>query len=516
MEGEHKTDSDACPVVGSATVETQARPAFEDLLRFCAQDDGSFRRFETSLLQRLFALGRLLVRLFLMIRHERLVWQDQAPPPGYRPGDPQAERTLETLFGPVTYQRAHLIRKQGGPGYHPLDVELGLTRDGFSPWVIQFVTRLATRMSFATSRVLCRAVLGWSPSTEAIEHLVLGLGRQAQPYMQQQAAPEDDGEVLVIEVDGKCPPTAREEELRKRRGPRGRHAKGCACGCQRHRGQAKRKRRGSKKRRKKGDKSKNGKEVVLVVMYTLRRGEDGRLHGPLNKKVWGSFGGRKRAAAWARAEASKRGFGPDTTKTVQIVLDGAKGLKDNLEPLFPRAIFTVDVCHVVEKLWDLGHCFHKEGSEELKAQVTEWKELVYAGRAGELVGRLKKLLKEVATNGPGTKSKRKTLASVIGYVEPRLAMMRYAEWREQDLVIATGQVEGAVRHVVGERLDCAGMRWIPGRAEALLHLRCIELNGDWEAFIAWSDQQNHKRLRDRQAVMIRSDQPLKCAFARAA
>jgi hypothetical protein len=516
MEGEHKTDKPPCPVVVSATVETAARQAFESLLRFCTQDDGPFRPFETNLLARLFALGCLLVRLFLTIRHERLVWQDQTPPRGYRRGDPQAERTLKTLFGRVTYQRTQLLRKQGGSGYHPLDVALGLTRDGFSPWVIQFVTRLATRLSFAASRLLCRSVLGWSPSTEAIEELVLGLGRQAQPFMKQQAAPANDGEVLVIEVDGKCPPTAREEELRKRRGPRGRHAQGCACGCQRHRGQAKRQRRGSKKRRKKGDKSKNGKEVVLVVMYTLRRHEDGRLHGPLNKKVWGSFGGRKGAASWARVEATKRGFGPDTTRTVQIVLDGALGLKDNLEPLFPQAIFTIDVCHVVEKLWDLGHRFHKEGSAELKTQVTEWKEMVYAGQAGKLVERLKKLLLKVSLNGPGTKGKRQTLASVIGYLEPRVAMMRYAEWREQDLVIASGQVEGAVRHVVGERLDCAGMRWIPGRAEALLQLRCIELNGDWEAFIAWSDQQNHQRLLDRQAVMIRSDQPLKCGFALAA
>jgi hypothetical protein len=41
---------------------------------------------------------------------------------------------------------------------------------------------------------------------------------------------------------------------------------------------------------------------------------------------------------------------------------------------------------------------------------------------------------------------------------PRLEMMRYREWIEQDLVIASGQVEGAVRDVVGERMDCAGMR----------------------------------------------------------
>ncbi len=515
MEGEHKADGVDGPDA-AATVEQEVRQVLDDLLHFCRANDGTFRPFETDLLQRRFALGRLLVQLFLTSRHGRLTWQDQPPPPGYRQGDAAAPRTLKTVFGPVTYRRSHLLPRRGGPGYHPLDVALGLTRDGFSPWVIQFVTRLATRLSYACARSMCRAVLGWSPSTQAIEDLVLGLGRQAQPFVQQQAAPAHDGEVLVIAMDGKCPPTARAEELRKRRGPRQRHAQGCGCGCQRQRGQAKRQRRGSKKRRKKGDKSKNGKEVMLVVMYTLQRGADGRLHGPVNKKVWGSFGGRKGAALWARAAATKRGFGPETTKTVQIVVDGAKGLKDNLEPLFPKAIFTVDVCPVVEKLWDLGHRFHKEGSAELQAQVAEWKELVYGGQAAELVARLQQLLRVVPSHGPGTKGKRQKLRSVLGYIEPRVALMRYAEWRKQDLVSASGQVEGAVRHVVGERLDCAGMRWIPGRAEALQQLRCIELNGDWEEFIAWSARQNDERLHDRQTVMIRSDQPLKCAFARAA
>jgi hypothetical protein len=53
------------------------------------------------------------------------------------------------------------------------------------------------------------------------------------------------------------------------------------------------------------------------------------------------------------------------------------------------------------------------------------------------------------------------------------------------LVIATGQVEGAVRHLVGERFDCAGMRWLQEKAETLLHLRCIELNHDWQEFVTW-------------------------------
>jgi hypothetical protein len=509
MDGEHKQPATPCPD-DSTAAEREVRRVFEEVLQFCSTSDDQFRSFERSLLQKLFALGCLLVRLFLARRHERF---DPTPPPGFRPGNSKAPRTLKTLFGAVTYVRSQMIRLGGGLGCHPLDAVLGLTRDGFSPWVIQFVTRLATRMSFASSRLLCRSVLGWSPSVESIEELALGLGRLAQPFAQQQAAPEQDGEVLVIEVDGKCPPTAREEELRRRRGRRATLVNVCPCGCQRHRGQAKRKRRGSKKRRKKGDKSKNGKEVMVVVMYTLKRGEDGRLHGPRNKKVWASFGGRKGAASWARAEATKRGFGPDTTKTVQIVLDGASGLKSNMAAAFPKSILTIDVCHVVEKLWDLGHRFHKEGSVELKAQVEKWKELVYTGRAAELVVRLKRLLDGIPQSGPGTKGKRTMLKKLIGYVEPRVSLMKYGEWREQDLVIASGQVEGAVRHVVGERLDCAGMRWIPGRAEALLHLRCIELNGDWEAFIAWSDEQYRKQLVANEVVQIRCQKPLKCDFA---
>jgi hypothetical protein len=450
------------------------------------------------------------VRLYLTARHERLDLQPYLRDGQYRRGEPYAERTLKTAWGAVTYGRTHLIRRRGGTGFVPLDAVLVLTRDSLSPWVMQWVGRLATRLSFAATRLLCRAALRWSPATETIEQVVLGLGRHAAPFVQQLAAPPHDGEVLVVEVDGKCPPTATAAELSKRRGPR-RHRAGCACGCQRHRGRAKRQARGPKKRRKKGDQSKNGKEVVLVVMYTARRGGDGKLHGPINKKVWASFAGRKAAACWARAEATKRGFGPDTTKTVQLVMDGAKGLRHNLVPLFPKAIVTLDVCHVVEKLWALGHRFHKEGSAALAAWVEELKALLYAGRAAALVERLRGYQQHVPAHGPGTKARRQGLKALIGYLAPRLEMMRYAEWREQDLVIGSGQVEGAARHVVGERMDCAGMRWLQGKGEALLHLRCIELNGDWDRFCAWVQGLNRDRLHQRQRHRILTDQPMKLA-----
>ena len=500
-----------CPVLRQS-VRAEAKAAFEDALRFSETCASPFALFETQLFVVMAVLGRCLIRLFLTARYERLDLQPFLKDGKYRPGDAYAERTLKTVYGEVSYGRHYLMSRGGGSGFFPLDVVLGLTSDRLSPWVMQWVARLATRMSFKASQMVCKAVLSWAPATETIEQVVLGMGREAAPFMGQLEAPRDDGEVLVIEVDGKCPPTATATELAKRRGQRQpKHAKDCACGCQRHRGRAKRQARGRKKRRKRGDKSKNGKEVTVVVMYTLKRGEDGKLHGPLNKKLYATFAGRKAAALWARAQATKRGFGPDTTKTVQIVLDGAKSLKHNLELQFPKAIFTLDVCHVVEKLWALGHHFHDAGSESLKEWVEELKVLVYAGQAKQLVKRLKKLLQREPKHGPGTKGRRRALSRLIGYLRPRLKMMRYGEWQEQDLVIASGQVEGAVRHLVGERFDCAGMRWVQAKAEALLHLRCIELNGDWQPFVTWFQRRTQTRLKKGERHKILTDQPLTLA-----
>jgi hypothetical protein len=85
--------------------------------------------------------------------------------------------------------------------------------------------------------------------------------------------------------------------------------------------------------------------------------------------------------------------------------------------------------------------------------------------------------------------------------------MRYGAWREQDLVLASGVVEGAARYVIGERLDQSGMRWLVERAEAVLQLRCIEVNGDWDAFFAFSEEQRRAELGEGKGVQIRSHSP---------
>jgi len=121
--------------------------------------------------------------------------------------------------------------------------------------------------------------------------------------------------------------------------------------------------------------------------------------------------------------------------------------------------------------------------------------------------RLRKIFKSIPLRGPGTKNKRETLTKQIEYFDERVEIMRYDEYRQEDLVLATGVIEGACRYVVGERLDCSGMRWKLEGAEPLLQLRCIELNGDWDQFIAWAADQTTAELKNGDLIKIRHQKP---------
>lgn len=484
-------------------IQEQIRSTCEDIIHFCSQKtEATFYQIEQSLQDKISTLACLFLQLFLMTFQEQFdyaIWLEKGK---YYKGQ-LISRTLKTIYGEVRYWRYYLVRKSGG-GFYPLDAWIGLTGDGFSPLVMSLVTRLATRMSFAASVLLFRCFYGWAPSSEALQHLIIGMGKDSGAYMEHAQAPSDDGEVLIIEVDGKATPTATEAELQKRRGKR--HANPHACGCARHRAQAKRACRGKKKRRQPGDKSKNGRSITLVVMYTLKRGDDGRLHGPINKRVWGSYAPRKVMVAWARRQATKRGFPPDTDKRIHIVVDGETCLYDGLSALFPQATFALDIRHVEERLWKVGRALHGPSPDALTHWVEDQRELLYSGRAAQLVTGLKALKLTLSTRAQRDAVKREALRELIGYLQKRLSMMAYQDLIEADLVIASGIVEGAARYVVGERLDCSGMRWIPERAEALLHLRCIELNGEWERFFAWSYQRWLERMRAGWRVVIRTNQ----------
>jgi hypothetical protein len=485
----------------TTTVERDARAEFDGVVEWIKEQACEPRLFfgvERALVSRVFALGRLLVRLYLAMREERIA--EALPSRSRVDGQwyerrPAQRRSLGTFFGKVSYPRSYLLPEgRKGHGFHPLDKELGLTADRFSLHVISLACRLAVLVPFEQARRLLQRFLGWSPAHKVIERMVLGLGSYVEQYFEEMPAPVGDGEVLVTQIDLKCIPTARERELKRRRGKRRPNPHP---GSARHRGRHKRREYGPKRRRRKGDKSKNGKAATLVVMYTLRVSpEDGLLLGPINKVVYASFACKRHAFAWAKRQAEKRGFYPGSNQLMQFVSDGDRHFPDYIAEYFGdyaehELLCTIDLPHVMEYLWSAGTARYKEGSTELATWARRQKTRLLESRADLILADLRRWLDQIPKSGPGNKAKRASLKAAIRYLENNIDRIDYQYVRECDLELASGAVEGAVNHVIGLRLDKGGMRWIRERAHALLQLRCIEINGQWDDFIQWVQERLH-------------------------
>lgn len=448
-----------------------------------AEKETTFDAFERSLRDLIFEIARIVVVLFLTSAEERV--RQRTPTRLHIEGrgyqrTRKYSRTLTTWFGTVRYERTYMrqVGVKKGLGFFPLDVALGLVADRFSFATLAVVVRLATKLSFASAKDTAELFLPTVPSTEVIEQATLGFGSFTTEWFDIVPPPEDDGDVLVILFDSKGAPTATERELRRRRRPNKKRKKAPS---PRHRGRKRRGRYDPLPRRKKGDKSKNAKMATVVVMYTLRS-EGTLLLGPINKRFYTSFAPKKHSFEYARREADKRGFTRGSGQIVQLVTDGDNDLERYAKQFFPEATYhTLDVAHVVERIWEAGSCFLREGSKALREWVEAQKELLYAGRIDELLDELR-CRRRAMGRGKRRRSRRKRLGDHIKYLAKRKEMMCYGELMDEDFEVGSGAVEGAVKHIIGKRCDQGGMRWIRERAEAVVQLRCIELNGDWNRF----------------------------------
>src|SRR5690606_23014455 len=313
------------------------------------------------------------------------------------------------------------FRSQGASRL-PVERELGLC-GGFSLGTVVGIVRLAAIMAFAQARHTFREFHEWAPSPRAALRMVDAVGAEAKPFLEHAPAPDDDGEVLVIEVDGRgapmITPTERERRARaheKRTGTR--------------RAQRRTRRRAHPRpRRRQGDKSKNAKVAVVGVIYTLRKTRSG-YEGPINKRLIGTFESHRALMRWLRQQADKRGYG---RKRTLFLADGSEHIWREKDEFFPSAEGCLDWYHVVEKLWEVGRFLHADDSAALTRWVDARKKLLREGKIWQLIDGLAHLRRQVPNTGPGTKTKRQRLDNIILHFGEHADHMRYDRFREDGL-----------------------------------------------------------------------------------
>jgi hypothetical protein len=296
--------------------------------------------------------------------------------------------------------------------------------------------------------------------------------------------PQEEGSILVVTVDGKGVPMRREASEQPADG---------------------------RKRRRKGEKANKKREACVGAVYSIepfvrtpqdivndtlrkRRREDRpqprhkRLRAELTRLVDGEeVRGKELTFRWLVEEVAQR---RQPEQPLIFVSDGDAALHRMQQNRLPGAVCILDIYHAVERLWDAATCFHPEGSQEANDFVVQRLERILEGKVGRVIGGLSQMATKHGLRG----SRLAQFSDAVGYLSNQRAYMKYDEYLAQGYPIGSGVAEGACRHLVKDRMEGTGMRWRVSGAQAMLHLRAVWLNDDWDAFQQRRAQEEQRLL----------------------
>ena len=92
------------------------------------------------------------------------------------------------------------------------------------------------------------------------------------------------------------------------------------------------------------------------------------------------------------------------------------------------------------------------------------------------------MIRRTATKARLHGARRKGADDAANYLTNKAAYLDYPTALREGWPIATGIIEGACRHLVKDRMDITGARWGLAGAEAILKLRAIKTNDDFDAY----------------------------------
>jgi hypothetical protein len=196
------------------------------------------------------------------------------------------------------------------------------------------------------------------------------------------------------------------------------------------------------------------------------------------------------AAAFGQAEARD----PARRRPWVVLVDGACHQLDLIRAEAARrgvAIsIVIDFVHVLEYLWKAAWCLHAAADPAAGDWVAVKALAVLAGDSARVAAGI---TAEAEAAGL-TRDQRHGAEACVRYLTSKQEFLRYDRALAAGWPIATGVIEGACRHPIGDRLDITGARWGLQGAEAILTLRAVISNGDFEEYWRFHLSREHQRL----------------------
>lgn len=463
--------------------------AAEELERFAldaAREGRSLHDVEKTSHEALLAMGSQLVDSFLRLQGDGNLGPTVETQDGgvlYRSEEPQPRR-IRTIFGDhvfssYTYARGAKKKIE----LRPLDARMNLPEGEFSYLLEEFSQYFCVEQAFGQARQALEKVLGQDVPVDSLERISRRVAEEADKFLEQVPTPaaKEEGKFMILTADGKGVPMIRKDvepvipfaQGSERRGTRQMATVAAVYSVDAY--------------------LRTPEEVVAALFREGARPEQSDRPKPCYKRMVARFArtyedgegvttvsGSFEALSWAAEEVRKR---RQTGQTLVRLGDGQEDLWQVGqccldEPYDKNAIDVLDLLHASSYVWSAARAFCGKDEPKVRAFARERLLTILRGNARGVIRGLRRMATERGLSGQDAKD----VATACGYFEKNLHRMRYHEYLAAGYPIASGVIEGACRHLVKDRMERSGMRWVPEGAQAILDVRALEVCGLWDDF----------------------------------
>lgn len=406
--------------------------------------------------------------------------------------EPGHRRVLASVFGPVDVQRL-AYRHRGHRNLHPADGLLNLPVERHSHGLRRLAAVESSRGSFEQTAAAMTRATGQQVGKRQVEALNTRAAVDVQDFYAAQPPTEPvEGDVLVLSADGKGI-VMRPDSLRVAT------AKAAATATPKL---ATRLSKGEKRNRKRMaevgavyDLTPVARQATDVLASDKDKHDPHPPPAPKAKNKWVTASVVQDAAAVIAAifdQAERRD--PGHARTWVALVDGNNHQIHRITAeAHAREVpitILIDFVHVLEYLWGAAWCFFPEGDPDAEAWVRQRALALLDGHAREVAAGIRRR----ATTAQLPKAKRRKADACATYLVNKAPYLDYPGALAAGWPIATGIIEGACRYLVADRMDITGARWSVDGAEAVLKLRAVRANGDFDAYWRFHLERERQRV----------------------
>lgn len=165
----------------------------------------------------------------------------------------------------------------------------------------------------------------------------------------------------------------------------------------------------------------------------------------------------------------------DEKGEIVFIADGAKWIWKWVETMYPESTQILDYYHAKQHL-----CQWAETAIKDTQQKNNWIQTQCLWLFNNGIDTVIENIKQQKVNGTQVRKDRQAL---IEYYTTNRNRMQYKTYQEQGLMIGSGPIEAAHRHVIQQRMKLSGQRWTIKGAQQIVNLRVAEKSNNWEKVI---------------------------------